>query len=179
MRTLTKTVIAAALALVATVASAGTITWNFSYSGSGVSAQGTLTTSSTLDSSGAYDILSISGTRSFGGTTQLISGLLPANPTYNDNELFMTGSLFDQLGVGFGIGTTQYDLYYNSQSACGTLGYREDNGSAFPYCASTAPVISNVSVTRSVPEPGTLALMALGVGLVLMGQLLSRRRAAI
>jgi hypothetical protein len=179
MRTIVKTVTAVAIALLATVANAGTITWNFNYSGSGITASGTLTTTSTLDSSGAYDILGITGKRTSGGVTKSIAGLLPSNPTYNDNELFMSGALFDQLGVGFAVGATQYDLYFNSQSGCGTLGYREDNGSAFPYCSSAAPVIANVSVTRNVPEPGTLALMTLGLGLVLMGQFLARRRAAI
>lgn len=179
MRILAKIAFSASLALAACAANATSIVWNFSYSGSGVSASGTLTTTGTLDSSGAYDILSISGTRTDGSGTSAIGGLLPSNPTYNDNELFMTGALFDQLGVGFSVGTTQYDLYFNSQPACGPSGYREDNGSAFPYCSSKAPVINNVSVTRSVPEPGTLALMALGIALVFGGRLFARRRIAI
>jgi hypothetical protein len=179
MRTAAKLLAAAALALIAGIASAGTITWNFSYTGSGITATGTLTTSSTLDSAGAYDIIGVTGTRTTSGGTQNISSLLAPNPSYNDNELFFTGNYFDQLGLGYSIGSTRYDLYFNSQTGCGALGYREDNGSAFPYCSMTAPVITSVSVTRAVPEPGTVLLMTIGLALVFLGRFISKRSPAI
>ena len=167
-----------AACLLAGVAQAGVIDWQFSYAGSGITATGELVTTSTLDSHGAYEIIGISGTRTDTSGTKLIDSLLPTNPSYNDNLLFMSGGYFDQLGVGFLIGTTKYDFYFNSMTGCGALGYREDAGSAFPYCSFNAPSIRSVSVTRSVPEPGAMSLLALGVGLVLLGGFASRRRPA-
>lgn len=178
MRNIIRSAAFAACLLAGGVAQAYVIDWHFSYAGSGITTTGDLFTTSTVDSQGAYDIIGISGTRADTSGTQLIQGLLPSNPNYNDDLLFMSGNYVDQLGVGFLIGTTQYDFYYNSATGCGPLGYREDNGSAFPFCSFNAPSISTVSVTRAVPEPGTTALLALGVGLVLVGGLASRRRAA-
>ena len=88
-------------ALFAASAQAGVIDWNFTYKGNGIVTTGTLVTSSTLDSKGAYDILSIIGSRTdttYG--TKGITGLVTSG-TWNDNLLFASGNGVDQLGIGF------------------------------------------------------------------------------
>jgi len=174
MRFLARTLLITTATLAAAAAQAGVIDWNFSYTAGGVTTNATLVTSSTLDAAGGYDILGITGKRG----SQSITGLLGENPNFNDNILFASGPVADQYGIGFMVGWQAYDFYYNSTSGCGPLGYREDNGSAYPYCAYSAPSATNVRLTRtsSLPEPSTLVLMALGLGLVLAGRALSPRR---
>ena len=151
---------AAALALgFATAAPAGTITWDLTYMGPGILTQGTLTTSSTVNGQGAYTITGIDLIRNGVVTTQLLS----TDANYDDNLLFTNGPIVDQYGLGFEIGSIPYDFYYNGTSACGTLGYREDNGAAFPYCSSVAPVLTSVTLNKAVPEPLSLGLMMLGI----------------
>ncbi|GEM_PF-6900482 len=173
MRFLARTMVTGAAILLAGAAQAGVIDWNFTYTAGGVTTSGTLVTTGAPGADGGYDVLGITGKRG----SQSISGLLAPDPNFNDNELFKSGPAVDQFGIGFLVGTQMYDFYYNSAAGCGTLGYREDNGSAWPYCSYNAPSATNFKLTRSsLPEPSTIGLMALGFALVLAGRVLKPRR---
>ena len=85
---------------------AGSLIWDWSYSGSGVVASGTFTTNDTPDGSGFYLITGITGTRN--GET--ITGLQPVGTPIPGNEPYAVDNLIrlgtPQLtGDGFGYST--------------------------------------------------------------------------
>ncbi|MEC4812602.1 MAG: PEP-CTERM sorting domain-containing protein [Scytonema sp. PMC 1069.18] len=101
---LSTTALAAIFGLVfGTTQAASALTWNWSYSGTGITASGTFTTNDTPDDLGFYQISEITGTRN--GET--IIGLQPAGTPIPGNEPFEVDNLINldtpQLtGDGFG-----------------------------------------------------------------------------
>jgi len=85
-------------------------TINFSYSGVGVSGSGTLT--ATFDGGDTYTVTAISGTQT--GTNPGTIDLL-AIQTYgnNDNDVITSAPYLDFAGLGFKVGTTDYNIYNN------------------------------------------------------------------
>lgn len=80
------------------------LTWDWTYTGEGIAASGTLTTSETPDDRGLFTILEITGTRN----GQAITGLepagvpIPGNEPYNlDNTLNPTPPHLTKGGFGF------------------------------------------------------------------------------
>ncbi|MBO3463843.1 PEP-CTERM sorting domain-containing protein [Aetokthonos hydrillicola Thurmond2011] len=174
---LSATAIAAVSGLVfGTIQTASALSWNWSYSGTGIDASGTFTTNDTPDSLGFYKISAITGTRN--GDT--ITGLQPAGTPIPGNEPFEVDNLISlnsqQLtGDGFGYSTSSGN--YASPffaSFLPTPGYLEVF-SAPPFIPgsenlgsedSELPIRFSASIT-SVPEPTSilslLALSTLGV----------------
>ena len=88
-------------------AAAGSTLWNWSYSGTGITAGGTFTTEDTPDANGAFLITAITGIRN----GSLITGLEPPNTAIPGNEPYAVDDLVfsgpgQQLTVdGFGFAT--------------------------------------------------------------------------
>jgi hypothetical protein len=152
---------------------AGTLTWDFTYSGSGISASGVLTTSDTLDAAfGGYDILSVSGERNGDSITGLAgpSGAITLSSDGEvifDNVLYQSGAQVDYWGLYFGTASSgDFNVYYDNNV------YYEFSDAAGLGTAPGSQV--NFSATE-VPEPATLGL--LGLGLAAAG-LIRRRKAS-
>ena len=171
----------AAAVLPAPALFAGTVYFNFTYTGSGVSASGTLTT--TLVVPGEYLITGVTGQRNGVPITSLLYPTtgIPGSPVYIsngssiDNLLFVppvhgtfsnwTGSNDSPSGFVF---QTQNGVEYNPFTTNGlTYEYNLTAGGS-----GYGPQIQ-FSVTQSTPEPETLALI--GSGLLGLGCLLRRR----
>lgn len=140
---------------------------NFTYSGDGVTASGTLF--GTTNGNGTWAVTGIAGT--YNGTA--IGGIVPlgADPSYIYNNLlyYPADPLFvDNGGILFNVpGVGDVNLYYDPSFGYGNI--TGDLGSGFV----TTPVA--VDFSASAPEPGTLALVGTGI----LGMLaIYRRRAA-
>lgn len=151
---------------------------------------GTLVTSDTLNASGGYDVLGITGTVSASdangaSTFAAISGLSTFQGA--DNVLYPTSPNVDEAGLGFvSASGGVYDLHLTVPEAASFV--LPAAGGVFQYALDYAATPGG-PVTRSyvefavteiastaAPEPGTWALMTLGVGLV--GATLRRRKLA-
>jgi hypothetical protein len=165
----------AVLVLTALPANAS-ILWDWSYSGSGITAIGTLTTVDTPNGEGGYVITGITGIRN----REIVTGLQPAGTPIPGNEPFAVDNLIfagpgPQLtGDGFGFSTSGGN-YSNPFYAdfLPTSGYLEFFSTA-PFTSGTpGPADSELAVEFSAtpvttPEPagdvvvlGGLALVAL------------------
>jgi hypothetical protein len=157
--------------------------WNFSYSfavtgGPNVTASGTITTSNTTNPDGSYTITGITGTRTFNGETDTITGLVPVVPGFsgNDNELFRNSPYLDFNGFSFYIssstngdsGTNMVNVYYNGG---GPSSYTESYGGVVQY----GPF--NLSDPPAAPEPST-SIPTVIVGLMGLGYAWRRQRNA-
>jgi hypothetical protein len=153
-------VAAVALAAAGTTGSAhASLLWDFSFTGSGYTATGTLTTD--LESSGSYLITGVSGT--FDG--HAITGLLAVNADDgNDNLLFPAPTFLDVLGFAFSVASPG-----PSPVAIGAEG-----GSFSVYVGHSAPT-GNFTAALAAPEPASVGLF--GAGLAGLGLLRRRRRA--
>ena len=146
---------AAVLVLQAPLAKAA-LTWNWTYSGAGISAAGTLTTSDKPDLDGYYQILAIAGTDN--GVT--ITGLqptgtaIPGNEPYAvDNLLSVTAPQLTIHGLGFSLANGEYaNPFHNGSSYFEYL-------SSPPYTTG-AEVEMPISFTAIiVPEPSSIGIM--------------------
>jgi len=130
-------------------------TFDFSFTGSGITASGTFTAS--LVSGNAYVVTAISGMQNGFAMTLLAPG------TYggNDNEIFSSMPFLNSSGLAFVLsnGSTDYNIYFDPANST----YRECSSVTTSCSAIGSGTEISFSLTQ-VPEPGTL--MLLGSGLV-------------
>lgn len=146
--------------------------WNWTYSGPGISAQGTFTTVDTADVSGLYLITGITGIRN--GLT--ITGLQPAgtpipgNEPYDVDNLVRIGTTqLTKNGFGFSISGGIYSNPFFADFLTPPV-YLEFFSSP-PFSDSMGPEDSELEIQFSatpVPEPGTAVLMSAGTVLMLL-----------
>lgn len=158
--------------------SANAAMFNFSYSGAGVAASGTLTTTDTatiIKGQQAFTITGVTGTRN----GDVIDQLFPAatvvdfNGDRTDNYLFTTGPFLTFNGFGFGVAGDSPNTLYNPYF----------DGSSYVEFVSNPPSgvavnpLDSFSLTRAtaaVPEPATWAMFLGGFGL--LGATMRRRQ---
>jgi hypothetical protein len=149
-------------------AHAGILTFDFSYSGVGVTASGVITASSTPDGSG-FDILSVTGTRNgvaidglLGGDPGIGDNLSPSAYFYFDNVLFPDADpVVDHAGLLFDIGGVEFNVYSNGPDE-----YIEYQNTGANVAVAFDPSL--------VPEPAAIVLF----GTALAGFVFLRRRSA-
>jgi hypothetical protein len=135
---------------------ASSATFDFSFSGSGITASGMFT--ATALSGNEFMVTSISGMQNGFAMTLLP----PGGFANNNNDIFSSSPFLNLGGLSFVLsnGTTAYNVYYysvtNSYFEC-TLATTCNNGAG-------TPISFSLSQVSEVPEPGTL--MLLGSGLV-------------
>lgn len=181
-RRLAAVLLGATLAL-APFTQASALLWNWSYSGTGITAGGTFTTDDTPDGSGHYLISAITGSRNGIAITGLMpaGAPIPGNEPFNIDNLVSSGS--EQL-TGDGFGYQLADGNYVSPFFASFLsppGYLEVYSAApfTPGFTNFGPEDSELPISFSavpVPEPVGLALLAAGGGV--LGVLRRRTRAA-
>jgi hypothetical protein len=158
-------------------------TYDVTFTGSVFDVSAQITTASTLDALGGYDILSISGAVS-GPTSGAITGLFnnpgqPSQGTYYDasglgwnydNILFPSSVPFDNNGPLFSFGS---GIFANLYSVGSTFYLSVDNPTAYwnPGDLGTLQV-------SQTPIPAALPLFATGLGLVALFGWLRKRKAA-
>ncbi len=134
---------------------ANSVTFDFSFTGSGITASGTLT--ATLVSGNEYLVTAISGMQNGASMTLLAPG------TYggNDNEIFSTKPFVNTAGVGFTLsgGTTDYNIYFDPN----TVAYMECNSTGGSCGGLGAGVPIKGTLTEVVPEPASLMLFGSGL----------------
>ena len=147
------------------------LVWDWGYTGAGVDAWGTMTTTDVANSEGFFEITDITGVRNGDAiiTLQPTGTSIPGNePFVVDNLIKASGELS---GDGFGYGTQSGSFanvfFADWASPPGVIEFAtrpsEQTTSELPVAFRFAP---------SVPEPSTFALAAIG-GLVLFAR---RRR---
>jgi PEP-CTERM motif len=135
---------------------ADSVTFDFSFSGTGITASGSLT--ATLVAGNEFLVTSISGMQNGSAMTLLAPGAYADN----NNDVFTTGPFLNVGGLAFVLsnGTTDYNVYYDA----GTGTYLECNsmGGACSVGAGTT-IKGQVTEVGTVPEPGTLVLLGSGL----------------
>jgi hypothetical protein len=137
-------------------------TFDFSFSGTGISASGVFDT--TFVSGDEYLVTSISGTQNGQTMVLLAAGVYAAN----DNLIFSTPPYLDLGGVSFDylVGTTMYNVYYDAGK------YIECNSVANGSCVAPAGVPLTSFALAQTPESGTMLLF--GTGLLIIAGILRR-----
>jgi hypothetical protein len=157
-------VIAAAILLMHVRPAEASLLWNWSYSGTGVSASGTFTTNDAPDKAGFYQIVGITGTDN--GVT--ISGLQPTGTAIPGNEPYAVDNLVSAAephltthGFGFSLANGNYaNPFYK-----GSIYY--EYLSVPPYVNGAGPERPVSFSAAIVPEPSAASLMLAGlVGLI-------------
>jgi len=131
---------------------ANSVTFDFSFSGAGISSSGSF--AATQVSGDEYLVTSISGTQNGFAMTLLP----PGGYAGNDNEVFSSGPFLDGSGLAFVLsnGTTDYNIYYDSSTGI----YHECNSTAPCGRGDGTPISFNLT---EVPEPGSMMLMGSGL----------------
>ena len=154
-------------------AAAASLTWAWSYDGSGITAGGTLLTNDTPDSAGFYQITDITGARN----GDPITGLQPTGIAIPGNEPFVVDNLISlgarQLtGDGFGFATASGEFVNPFFADFLTPSVYLEFFSAPPFSVGTPgpedselPISFTASIqTAAVPEPSTVpGLLAFGL----------------
>ena len=158
-------------------AAAASLTWAWSYDGSGTTASGTLLTNDTPDSAGFYQITDITGTRNGDPITglQLTGTAIPGNEPFVVDNLISLGA--QQLtGDGFGFATASGNFVNPFFADFLTPAVYLEFFSAPPFSVGTpgpedseSPISFAASIqTAAVPEPSTVPGL-LTFGLLITG----------
>jgi hypothetical protein len=133
---------------------ANSVTFDFSFSGTGITGSGTFT--ATLVSGNEYLVTSLSGMQNGASMTLLAPGAYGGN----DNEIFSSMPFLDSSGLAFVLssGSTDYNIYFDPLNST----YLECNSGAGPCSAIGTGEVIKVSLTE-VPEPGSLVLLGSGL----------------
>jgi hypothetical protein len=128
---------------------ADSASFDFSFSGTGISASGVFT--ATLMSGNEFVVTSISGMQNGSSMTLLAPGAF----AQNNNDIFSSSPFLTLGGLAFTSNGAMYNVYFNP----GTASYFVCASVPCPNGAGT-PVTFSLA---AVPEPGTLMLLGSGV----------------
>jgi hypothetical protein len=172
-------VLVVALSVALGSANGNATTFNWSITGNGISASGSLDAN---PSGSSYLVDAIAGTLS----GQPV-GLLSVGAYTNNNLVYPAGPQFlDFDGLGFSVNGSLYDVYYDPSAtgtySCGVVGYcllgpgNPSNPSGF----SDPTQVVDFSLTAATPLPAALPLFATGLGgLGLLGWHRKRKAQAV
>ena len=144
----------AALLLVSFASSsvANAASFNFTFSGSGLNARGTLATTNTLVG-GYYTVTGLSGTQDGFAMSLLGPGVFASN----DNLFSPNSPYFDFSGVSYVANGVDYNLFNNG------AGVIRDCTSCNGYSTDGTAVTFSATPAAATPEPGSLFLLGSGL----------------